>query len=257
MVHQEERRGNPRSSHTVIISEPSNRDTNRNLYAVRNYNVLFGHAWTPFLFLWHRIRLSGYQTRAAFTSSSYSLIKDGHNARMALRTNVALDKMIADSLSAGPYNLPSVAVQEVSLYRRQMPTIIESCLDNRCNQFKMIPEWNLGPLRMMRGLNVQFAGIRLPWANPTWCEIIIVESGHLRHVVLRLFSTMRRDVVRYLEGLAEEVPQNGEVRSRETVCELPTMGELGRPSEYISNNFFYSIRTKFCIQWGNPSPTTY
>jgi len=118
-------------------------------------------------------------------------------------------KFIADSLSAGPYKLCHVALHEVTFYPSQTSAIIDSYVSDRGNQIKRAFEWNLGPLRMMRGVSLRFDGISPFWPQSGMGkERVFAESGQPRRVVSRVISKMERARASFLESLAEEVSQN-------------------------------------------------
>jgi hypothetical protein len=118
-------------------------------------------------------------------------------------------KLIADSLSAGPYKLSHVAIHLVTFYESQLPAITESYLNDRGNQVKVALEWNLGPLRRMRGVNLRFDGISplLPPSGSSHGRVRVL-SGQPLHVVLRVFSKLEGIRARFFERLVDDVSQN-------------------------------------------------
>ena len=88
-----------------------------------------------------------------------------------------------------------------------MPAVIDSCLKDRGKQFKTVLEQNLGPLRIMRGVNLKFNKLFLIGAQGEWHHGMILESGHPSHVVLRVFWKLERVRTSFLQNLAEQVSQ--------------------------------------------------
>lgn len=115
--------------------------------------------------------------------------------------------LIAECLSTGPYNLRQVTLYRVKFSRSNMPVVIDSCLKDRGKQFKSILEQNLGPLRIIRGVNLKFDEIDLLGGRGAWLHGIILESGHPSHVVLRVFGKLQRIRTKFLQSLAEQVSQ--------------------------------------------------
>lgn len=115
--------------------------------------------------------------------------------------------LIADCLSTGPYNLRQLTLDRVIFYRSQMPAVIDSCLKDRGKQFKTVLEQNLGPLRIMRGVNLKFDQIDLLGGKGAWRHDIILESGQPSHAVLRVFANLERVRTSFLQSLAEQLSQ--------------------------------------------------
>jgi hypothetical protein len=118
-------------------------------------------------------------------------------------------KLIADVLSAGPYRLSDVDIRTVIFYPSQLPAITNSYLDDRGNQVKVALEWNLGPLRMMRGVNLRFGRLEpLLHKSGMFIDSVSGDSGQSRRVVLQVFARLERIRARFLERLVDDVSQN-------------------------------------------------
>jgi len=117
-------------------------------------------------------------------------------------------QLIADCLSTGPYKLFNITISTVEFYSSQTYAIIDSYLNDRGKQLRRALEWNLGPLRMMRGVNLQFDNIEPFCLSSTGREGMYAEHIHPYSVVLRVFSKMERIRASFLNGLVEEVLQN-------------------------------------------------
>jgi len=118
-------------------------------------------------------------------------------------------KLIADVLSVGPYRLSHVVIHTVIFYPSQLPAITNSYLDDRGNQVKVALEWNLGPLRTMRGINLRFDHLQPLLHRSGWfIDSLSADSGQSRRVVLQVFARLDRIRARFLERLVDDVSQN-------------------------------------------------
>jgi hypothetical protein len=117
-------------------------------------------------------------------------------------------KLIADSLSVGPYKLRHVSLYDGTFYKSNMPMVINSCLKDGGRQLKMVLEWNLGPLRTLRGVDLQLADITLVWGSKVGRSYIITYSGKPNEVVIPVLNRIQRIRQRFLQKLAEDITQN-------------------------------------------------
>jgi hypothetical protein len=117
-------------------------------------------------------------------------------------------KLLADILSAGPYNLRRVTLHDVIFDTSKLPAIVKSCLDDQFDQFKDILVWNLNPLRLMRGVDLQIGTLK-PFVPKSWASgaRMMLEAEYPIRVWSPVHSKMKRTRLRLLESLAEEVAQ--------------------------------------------------
>jgi hypothetical protein len=116
-------------------------------------------------------------------------------------------KLLADALSAGPYsNLRLIKLSETRVYIANLGELLDSCLNNQWSYFKNMLEWNLGPLRVLRGVDLQFADIEpLYRSGNKWWIIQLARSNHDNEQAKPVFKKLKRIRQRFLEKLADEI----------------------------------------------------
>ena len=117
--------------------------------------------------------------------------------------------LISECLSAGPYKLSRLVLSDAEFYTSQVPTIVETYLNDRGEAFIRALEWNLGLLRTIRGVELEYDGIEPFWeALGGFKHCVVVLSGRPRHTVLQVMAQMDRSRVRFLESLKVEMSRN-------------------------------------------------
>jgi hypothetical protein len=123
------------------------------------------------------------------------------------RDSTRAQKTFANALSAGPYsNLRLATLSETRLYRVNVGRVLDSCVNNQWFYFEEMLEWNLGPLRILRELNLQFADLNpLYKSNSSWWRVTVLWCGYDNDEAKPVFKKLERIRRRFLKKLAEEL----------------------------------------------------
>jgi hypothetical protein len=137
-----------------------------------------------------------------------------------------LARILADSLSSSLYSLRHLGTSGVEFHRSQIHKVIDACLQDPDHGFERILQFNLGPLRVLRGVTLHFACLTVPWTCVPWLHRVMCTSIHSRHAIKQLFRRMDQELNTTLRILAAEVSQDADTSHRE---ESPNPPDIGNP----------------------------
>lgn len=119
-------------------------------------------------------------------------------------------KLITDCLSTGPYKLSCLALSRVKFGPTGLVAMIDICFNTHKNLIEEVLEFNLGSLRMLRGVNLEYNGILplRPGQWSAWRQLAPYNLNYPRHQIEQLFPRMERGRAKFLERLAAEVSKS-------------------------------------------------
>jgi hypothetical protein len=121
-------------------------------------------------------------------------------------------KVFINWLSPGPSRLTRVTLSRVEFTPSPRAWALNSYLADGGERFKAVLWWQLRPLRIMRGIHMQFDDIEPFWVSLSHRRVWLM-TGHPKSVTKQVGKKMERIRSFYLEYLAKKVSQDAEVSS--------------------------------------------
>jgi hypothetical protein len=115
-----------------------------------------------------------------------------------------LTRILVDSLSSGLYNLRHLNFSGVRFFKNQISEIMDACLQDD-HEFQRMLELNLGPLRSLQGVTLDFTSLEVPWRWGPWLQRRMIATVHSRYAIKQLFKRMDRELYTALRILATDL----------------------------------------------------